>query len=134
MIVSLCCMSLWGFSLLPSARFKRFILLKFDSLLLGVLLVNSKQLFWNRFFGKSKSFSITTCFCCNSVLIKEFCSFKNEVWHVNKISELFSANNLSLQLTYCFRLFIYFLSSSISLMKYALISTNCVRLLWDKSL
>ena len=44
-----------------------------------VLLVDSKQLFCNRFFFSCKSFSITIWFCCNPVLIKEFCSCKNEI-------------------------------------------------------
>ena len=125
--------SLWGFFLLPSTAFKWFISLRFDSLLSGVFLVNSKQLFSNRFYCRSKCFSIINCFCCNSVLIKEFYSCKNEILDFNNIFELCSAINLSLQWTCCFRIFISFLSSSISFMKYALISTNCMWLFWDKS-
>ena len=87
------------------------------------------------FFCRSKSFSITIYFCCNSVLIKEFenlSSGKNKIWDFNKISELFSATNMSLQLTCCFRLFISFLS--LSIIQYALIATNCIWLFWNKSL
>ena len=37
------------------------------------------------FFRRSKGFSIMICFCYSSVLIKEICFDKNEIWDFNKI-------------------------------------------------